>query len=164
MRPVLHSITVPCPVCDRGIQGTVLRGVVQRAVRLRHHKRTMPGTKRRARCSGSGQSVLVVQVTSSDQATKANGQHTKPCGDCPWARAAAPGWLGGTSADEWIRAAHGEARIECHTMKGAQCAGAATYRANVCKRTRDPEDLVLPQDKARVFASRAEFLAHHGDD
>lgn len=102
------------------------------------------------------------RLISSDEAVPAKGQHVKPCSDCPWARAALPGWLGGIDAATWLLATHGEEVIGCHTLKGAQCAGAATYRANVLKRPRDKGVLLLPADRGRVFAAPAEFLAHHG--
>lgn len=101
------------------------------------------------------------QLISIAEATEAIGQHKRPCSDCPWARKALPGWLGGVSIDAWLRDAHGEARIRCHTLLGAQCAGAAIYRTNVCKAPRDKTLLLLPADKVRVFKSPSEFRAHH---
>jgi hypothetical protein len=98
---------------------------------------------------------------TSDEAQPANGQHKAPCGDCPWRRDALRGWLGSLSVEEWLREAHGEARIECHTLTGAQCAGAAIYRGNVCKKPRDPNILKLPAAHVRVFSSPAEFTSHH---
>ena len=103
------------------------------------------------------------QLLSSDDAVPATYQHTKPCSDCPWSRDSLPGWLGGLTADAWIAGAHGEGQIDCHTLIGAQCAGAATYRANVCKLPRKPDVLRLPVDRDHVFANREEFLDHHGD-
>lgn len=104
------------------------------------------------------------QLVSSDEAVTATRQHTQPCGDCPWARASLPGWLGPATAQEWLAAAHADGRIDCHTLIGAQCAGSAIYRRNVCKLDRDPAVLRLEADRARVFRSPAEFLAHHGDE
>lgn len=101
------------------------------------------------------------QVISADEAEDAVTQHTRPCGDCPWCRDSAPGWLGRLSSSEWIDAAHGEATIECHTLLGAQCAGAAIYRANTFKSPRNPDALRLPADRERVFAAPAEFTTHH---
>lgn len=68
------------------------------------------------------------------------------------------------TAQEWVTAAHGESTIECHTLLGAQCAGSAIYRANVCKLPRDPGTLRLPANRLEVFSSRAEFVAHHEED
>lgn len=101
---------------------------------------------------------------SSDEATVAVRQHQKPCGDCPWRRDSLPGWTGGLDPNVWVRTAHGEERIECHTMTGVQCAGAAVYRANVCKLTRDPDNLRLPPDRAKVFGRPTEFIEHHGEE
>lgn len=100
------------------------------------------------------------QLISSDEATPATHQHTGPCSDCPWSRKALNGWLGGATSDQWIRAAHSDALIECHTKTGAQCAGAAIYRANVCKSVRPPL-LTLPRNKDLVFAWPTEFHEHH---
>jgi len=101
------------------------------------------------------------QLLSIGDAREATGQHKKPCSDCPWARSSFPGWLGGMSADEWLQEAHSESTIECHTLLGAQCAGSAIYRANVCKKPRDKSVLLLPANRERVFATPAEFRVHH---
>jgi hypothetical protein len=101
------------------------------------------------------------QLVSADEAVRATSQHTRPCSDCPWRRDALPGWLGSMTADEWTAAVHGEASVECHTLLGAQCAGAAIYRANICKLPRDPRQLRLPKDRAAVFGRPGEFISHH---
>ncbi len=102
-----------------------------------------------------------MKMITSDEAVHAKGQHKKPCGDCPWRRGAIRGWLGPLTGTEWTEAAHGEGRIDCHTLTGAQCAGAAIFRGNICKSPRDPETLVLPSDRTKVFAWDNEFLDHH---
>lgn len=101
------------------------------------------------------------QLISSDEAIEAKGQHTKPCSDCPWARTSLRGWLGSMTSQDWLEVAHGEARVDCHALKGAQCAGIAIYQANVGKRPRNPSTLRLPADREAVFASPPEFLEHH---
>lgn len=101
------------------------------------------------------------RLVSGDEAKRATRQHTRPCGDCPWRRDALPGWLGSLTIDEWLRATHGEARIDCHTLRGVQCAGAAIYRGNVCKSPRDPKILRLPADRTTVFASPTQFIDYH---
>lgn len=101
------------------------------------------------------------QLISSDEAVPAKKQHSEPCSDCPWARTALRGWLGGIDSATWVQAAHGEETIECHVLEGAQCAGAAIYRANVCKNPRDPKVLHLKADHNKIFSSPKEFLAHH---
>ncbi len=100
------------------------------------------------------------KLLSIEEAVAAKSQHLKPCSDCPWTREALPGWLGGVSIEEWLAAAHGEGRIDCHTLLGAECAGAAVYRANVAKLCRGAA-LRLPADREAVFGSPAEFAAHH---
>lgn len=88
-------------------------------------------------------------------------QHTKPCSDCIWTRASLPGWLGNMSAEEWLAAAHGEGKADCHVFRPHQCAGMAVYRANVAKSPRDPSTMRLPADRVNVFATPQEFLQHH---
>lgn len=101
------------------------------------------------------------KLVSSDEATLTKKQHRRPCSDCPWSRLALPGWLGGSTVEQWIAEAHGETRINCHTLKGPQCAGSAIYRANVCKLPRDPEILRIKADRETVFATPKEFKEHH---
>lgn len=100
-------------------------------------------------------------IKTIDEAKTAKSQHKKPCSDCPWRRKAVAGWLGGVSADDWLAYAHGEARIDCHTLLKAQCAGAAIYRSNVLKSPRDRTLLILPSDTENVFQRPQEFKAHH---
>lgn len=70
------------------------------------------------------------------------------------------GWLGNQTAEQWIQIAHSEAVVECHTTDKL-CAGAAIYRANVCKEPRDPKAFRLGKDKVKVFGWLTEFLNHH---
>lgn len=100
------------------------------------------------------------QFLTDDDAVDAKCQHTTPCSDCPWARKALNGWLGGNTADEWVAIAHGDIEVPCHTLRGAECAGLAIYRANVCKSPRIPV-LKLPADRTTVFAMPQQFLDHH---
>lgn len=95
------------------------------------------------------------------EAKPRKAQHTSPCSDCPFARKSLPRWLGRMTAEDWVLAAHGEVWIDCHTVSNWQCAGAAIYRANVCKVSRDAKQLRLPRNRTSVFASPLEFLAHH---
>lgn len=95
----------------------------------------------------------------------------KPCNDCPWRKTSAPGWLGPMDADEWVKLAHSDEPIACHQTivlpadwdDGVvrQCAGAASYRANVGKMPRDPQVAIGPKDSA-VFSSPVDFSAYHG--
>lgn len=106
------------------------------------------------------------KLVTGDEAIVTPSQHAAPCSDCPWARGNLAGWLGSMSAAEWLAAAHGETIIDCHALKRNaetfhQCAGAATYRANMAKLCRDPSILRLPADRAQVFATPDEFKKHH---
>ncbi len=109
------------------------------------------------------------QLISSEEAVQGKTQHRKPCSDCPWARTALNGWLGGASIEEWLQRAHSDTLVHCHVIDNMQCAGMAIYRRNVCKHV-DPPLLRLERDKDTVFAWPAEFTEHHskfpkiGDD
>jgi hypothetical protein len=113
-------------------------------------------------------------VVTDDEATVTTKQHKKPCSDCPWTRVAVAGWLGSMTAEEWASLAHSDAPILCHTLVAPpdsglsiQCAGAAIYRANVCKSLRGAfwmlktPPLELKADRDKVFARPAEFLSYH---
>lgn len=101
------------------------------------------------------------KLISRDEGERVRGQHRSPCSDCPFRRDALKGWLGGSTPAEFLDIALGDSTYGCHVKLGAQCAGMAIFRANVCKSPRDPRALHLPSDKTRVFAWPAEFLAHH---
>ena len=102
------------------------------------------------------------KLISSDEAVGAKVQHRDPCSDCPLRRDSLNGWLGDTgSPEDWRAALHSDSRMDCHVLRGAQCAGAAIYRRNVCKSPRDKSILVLPSDRKTVFAGPHEFVKHH---
>lgn len=100
------------------------------------------------------------RLISSNEAVTSDRQHTSPCSDCPWARAALNGWLGGASIEEWLQRAHSDTVVDCHTISNHQCAGLAIYRRNVAKFAYPPM-LQLPADREKVFATPMEFRAHH---
>jgi hypothetical protein len=100
------------------------------------------------------------QCIPAGQTPPAKRQITRPCSDCPMARSALNGWLGGSTPEEYAALAHTDERPECHVHGNVECAGMAIYRANICKSPRTP-GLTLPADRAAVFASQSEFLAHH---
>ena len=100
------------------------------------------------------------QLISRAEARPCTGQPKRPCPDCPMTRASLPGWLGGATPEEYLRLAHSDVLVDCHTLIGPQCAGMAIYRANVAKRC-DPPNLTLPNDREACFATPHEFLAHH---
>ncbi len=96
-----------------------------------------------------------------DEAEDATGQHETPCSDCPWRRDSLRGWLGDMTPREWTNAAHHHnTLVDCHSLRGAQCAGIAVYRRNVCQSV-EPPNLRLPADRETVFANRLEFENHH---
>jgi hypothetical protein len=100
------------------------------------------------------------QLKSSDEAVQAKCQHTTACSDCPWRRDSLNGWLGSLTPHEWVQVAHSDSTVECHTLKGAQCAGIAIYRRNVAKMAYPP-NLRLEADKETIFGFPTEFLDHH---
>lgn len=94
-----------------------------------------------------------------------------PCNECPWRRAAASGWLGPYTVEEWIETAHSELPIACHKTlpigggwgeSTRQCKGAAIFRENVFKSPRNQTIAAGPADTERVFGTNAEFIDHHG--
>lgn len=107
-----------------------------------------------------GMKVPLRQFISSTVARPCAGQPKQPCSDRPMAHTALPGWLGGATPDEYVRIAHSDAVVDCHTLIGPQCAGMAIYRANVAKRC-GPLNLTLPKDPEACFSTPYEFLDHH---
>lgn len=101
------------------------------------------------------------KLITKDRAKPSSRQHKTPCSDCPFRRDSLRGWLGGSSAREFVRMANSDAAYSCHTVVGPQCAGLAIFRANICKSPRDPKVLTTRQNKVAVFAWHDEFLAHH---
>lgn len=97
----------------------------------------------------------------TEEAPRSKEQQTTPCGDCPFARNALKGWLGGSTTDQWKLALNGDHKIPCHAIRGPQCAGAAILRSNIFKRPRDKSVLILPADRKKVFATLDEFDQHH---
>lgn len=101
------------------------------------------------------------KLLSIEQAKPSSVQHTSPCSDCPFRRDALPGWLGGRTPAQYALLACSDEIILCHTKVGPQCAGAAIYRANICKEARSKRVLRLPKDTVKVFAWVTEFMQHH---
>lgn len=101
-------------------------------------------------------------------------QHHQPCHDCAFRRDGTPGNLGGSPVETYIGQTEAGFWLPCHgtyepgvpakqqdPAKAPQCAGAAIYRANLGITAGGRLILRDPQDKAAVFASHAEFIAHH---
>lgn len=96
----------------------------------------------------------------------------KPCAECPFSRKTTRGALGGAGPTTFIGQVHGPFLLSCHMDPGyekdrrspelLQCAGAATFRANIGVAPLMPKELMsLPADTEHVFATPTEFLAHH---
>lgn len=101
------------------------------------------------------------KLIASNEGTESPVQHTRPCTDCPFRRDSLKGWLGGSTPMAFVAAAQGDGRMDCHVIVNRECAGAAIFRSNICKRPRDPYVLRLPANRDDVFSSPVEFQAHH---
>ena len=103
-------------------------------------------------------------IPSTDQARVSSRQHRTPCHDCPFARKAISGWLGGNTPQQFIAMAQSDEIYHCHSFTGPkrpQCAGLAIFRANICKEPRDPKALRLRPNIKLVFSWPLEFMKHH---
>lgn len=98
----------------------------------------------------------------------------KPCKECVFRRDSSPGEMGGSPPGTYIGQSEGPFWIPCHLstnyddpnwksdLKKPQCAGAATYRANLGIDHKMPDFLERRQpDHEAVFSEHREFLAHH---
>jgi hypothetical protein len=93
-------------------------------------------------------------------------QHVKPCKECPFRRASMPGWLGRNDPAEFAVMANHDVMMPCHLTTGTgktewHCAGRAIMWANQCKVPRDDSVPLLRPDRANVFSTVMEFVAHH---
>lgn len=105
---------------------------------------------------------LARRLVTHEDAVPMKTQHRKPCADCPFARTAMKGWLGLPQKPEaWTEFAHGEMFMQCHCTTNMQCAGAAIFRANVCKVPKDARHLQCEPNTELVFADDKEFIQHH---
>lgn len=98
-----------------------------------------------------------------------------PCSQCPFSRKVEPGALGGSPPETYIGQAAGPFVLPCHHQcdfddpqwkdklgETPQCAGAAIFRSNIRVSKRMPASIyTLAQNHVDVFATSAEFLAHH---
>jgi hypothetical protein len=87
-------------------------------------------------------------------------QHTKPCGQCPWRRASAPGWLGASTTLEFLFQAEHEPKMPCHAT--------IDYEDEHWQDTADAETAAFVRtvepDRENVFGMHFEFVSHHGGD
>lgn len=100
-----------------------------------------------------------------------------PCGDCPFRRKAAPGWLGAGSPESFLDCMQRDEPLPCHQTvdyddpewlekwsaqeAGSMCAGALVFMANKMQRPRNREFPTMPTDKTNVFSNSVEFVRHH---
>ena len=107
-------------------------------------------------------------------------KHKTPCKVCPMRRTSAPGWLGASSAEEFVAQIRSETHMPCHASidsdaddwrKAAEtapfCAGALIFLRNHCILPRDGDLAAARQavagDHETVFSHTAQFLEHHKD-
>jgi hypothetical protein len=105
-------------------------------------------------------------------------KHKKPCGQCPWRRECAPGWLGADTPEGFLATTMAGVHMPCHsavdyergdwqeqTKTAPTCAGSLVFLKNICKLPRDPimvaERAQVEVDRETVFARPDEFLNHH---
>ena len=113
-----------------------------------------------------------VQRVEGEVAMQTN--QTKPCRECPFRRASAPGYVGSTTPEQFMDTVMQDYSMPCHLTVdyenenweddldlSEQCAGAAIFFANICKLSRDKTRMRLSRDTELVFSSPQEFLAHH---
>ena len=105
--------------------------------------------------------ILKCRLVATHEAQPTKSQHRAPCADCPFARCAIPGWLGGHEPEMWEGRLMGDGDIECHCTTNQQCAGAAVMRANMCKVPKSATALTLPSNKKLCFSNPEEFHQHH---
>lgn len=103
----------------------------------------------------------------------APNQHKKPCGECIFRRDSVPGETGGSPVQTYVGQIRGPFWIPCHCSRGyrgkesrfgeeSECAGAATFRANLGLTSIMPSPLLrVEPDHENVFSTFAEFVAHH---
>jgi hypothetical protein len=101
----------------------------------------------------------------------------QPCSDCPFRRAAMPGWLGAGSPESFIDCMNRDEPLPCHQTidyddpdwlekwsaqeSGSMCAGALIFMANKMQRPRTRGFPTLPPDKVAVFSNTVEFVRYH---
>ena len=101
------------------------------------------------------------------------------CGQCPFRRTSAPGYLGADTPERFINAVLSENDMPCHMVIDYEyddwkfnlediprCAGSLVFFRNNCKLPRTSElcDAVssVEPDRKTVFSFKHEFLEHHG--
>jgi hypothetical protein len=101
----------------------------------------------------------------------------QPCRECPFRRAAMPGWLGSGDPQSFVTAIQREQPLPCHLTVdyedsrwetqwdrqeiGSTCTGSLIMSANMCKIPRDRSFPRAPADRTAVFSHPLEFIQHH---
>ena len=97
----------------------------------------------------------------------------EPCRECPLARTASPGHLGGYTVEQYIEVMHGPADLACHMSPGfpddrsrqRSCTGLAMYRANarLMPGGKGAFEAMLETGPNRelAFATPDQFRKHH---
>lgn len=119
------------------------------------------------------------QYAPVDKPHMVTGQHfglppaKEPCKECPLARTALPGQLGGYTVAQYVGVLNGPADLACHMSKGfpknlaeqRSCTGVAMYRCNtktlpMGANARSAMARVGP-NRELAFATEEEFVQHH---
>lgn len=103
----------------------------------------------------------------------------RPCAECPWRRDSAPGWLGASNPEEFLRTfVTAGTDPPCHMTvdyesprwqqlieEAPRCKGNVIFMANHMKSPRNEAFAAdvrkTETDREEVFTIEAEFLAHH---
>lgn len=98
----------------------------------------------------------------------------RPCRECPFRRASAPGYLGADTPSGFMATTMADHEMPCHLTvdyeapdweerlgEATYCSGALIFFANIAKRSRDVLRPTLPPDREKVFARPHEFIEHH---
>ena len=86
-----------------------------------------------------------------------------PCRDCPMTKQCPPGWLGSKRMSEILQ----QGSFVCHKRTDLQCAGHMLLQGqdnDFVALARRLDMLLDLRDRARVFDTAAECIAHHGGD
>lgn len=67
----------------------------------------------------------------------------RPCGQCPFRKDSAKGYLGGFTVEETLEVAKSEHQFDCHktreTDNTKECVGRLLFATKTCKSFKDPE-------------------------
>lgn len=102
-----------------------------------------------------------------------NGVMDKPCGECPFRKTSARGWLGPWTAESIVLQAFSEAGLACHmtandVATAKTCAGSLICANKSAKLYRDTwlachQANLKASPEAKHVMNVAEFREHHGN-